>query len=199
MAPRLSISSRPVHRTRASPPRTCSCASSWRSMSSGRVKPRRLNDAARITPAVLARSLDWRRLLVVVRPETLVRWHGQGFRFFWRRKSRRPGRPADSEGGRICCRHVRANRTWGEERIAAQLRLKWDVAVSPRTVRRYMRRPVPSRPVSSSPTWSTCVRNHARETLACDFFVAVTAAFRLLYHRKLLQHGDRRASEGWGV
>ncbi len=37
------------------------------------------------------------------------------------------------------------------------------------------------RPCSSPQTWSTFVRNHARETLACDFFVTVTATFRLQY------------------
>jgi putative transposase len=58
-----------------------------------KVKPRRLNDAARIALVVLARVIDWRQLLLVVRPETLVRWHRQGFRLFWRWKSRRPGRP----------------------------------------------------------------------------------------------------------
>jgi putative transposase len=55
-----------------------------------KVKPRRLNDTARIALVVLARLIDWRQLLVVVRPETLVRWHGQGFRLFWRWQSRRP-------------------------------------------------------------------------------------------------------------
>lgn len=58
-----------------------------------KVRPRRLNDAARIALVVLARGIDWRQLLVVVRPDTLVRWHRQGFRLFWRWKSRRPGRP----------------------------------------------------------------------------------------------------------
>ena len=61
-----------------------------------KVRPRRLNDAARIALVVLARAIDWRRLLVVVRPDTLVRWHRQGFRLFWRCKSRRPGPPPDS-------------------------------------------------------------------------------------------------------
>ena len=50
---------------------------------------------------------------------------------------------------------ARANHTWGEERIAAELLLKLGVSVSPRTVRRYMRRPVPSRPRSASQTWRT--------------------------------------------
>jgi hypothetical protein len=58
-----------------------------------KVRPRRLNDAARITLVSLARLIDWRQLLVVVRSETLVRWHRQGFRILWRWKSRRPGRP----------------------------------------------------------------------------------------------------------
>ena len=53
-----------------------------------KVKPRRLNDAARIALVVLAGLLDWRQLLVVVRPATLVRWHRQGFRLYWRWKSR---------------------------------------------------------------------------------------------------------------
>ena len=49
-----------------------------------KVRPRRLNDATRIALTLLARLIDWRPLLVVVRPETLVRWHRQGFRLFWR-------------------------------------------------------------------------------------------------------------------
>jgi putative transposase len=57
-----------------------------------KVKPRRL-DATRITLVVLAWLIDWRQLLTVVRPATLVRWHRQGFRLFSRWKSRRRGRP----------------------------------------------------------------------------------------------------------
>lgn len=58
-----------------------------------KVRPRRLNDAARIALVVLARSIDWRQLLVVEGPDTLVRWHRQGFRLFWRWKSRRLAAP----------------------------------------------------------------------------------------------------------
>ena len=64
---------------------------------------------------------------------------------------------------------AKANRTWGEERIAAELLLKLGIAVSPRTVRRYMRRPRPFRPGTRTQTWSTFMRNHAREVVACDF------------------------------
>ena len=158
-----------------------------------KVKPRRLNDAARIALVWLARFIDWRPLLVVVRPETLVRWHRLGFRLFWRWKSRRPGRPRIPKYLQdVIADMAHANQTWGEERIAAELLLKLGVAVSSRTVRRYMRRPVPSRPRSSPQTWSTFVRNHASGTLACDFFVAVTATFRLVYVFLVLEIGTRR-------
>jgi putative transposase len=130
-----------------------------------KAKPRRLNDASRITLVLLARLIDWRQLLVIVRPETLVRWHRQGFRLFWRWKSRRPGRPRIPRSLQdLIAEMACANQTWGEERIAAELLLKLGIAVSPRTVRRYMRRPIPSRPSPSPQTWSTFLRNHAGET-----------------------------------
>src|SRR5207245_5142156 len=74
-----------------------------------------------------------------------------------------------------------ANRTWGEERIASELLLKLGIRVSPRTVRCYMPRGAAPRGGARSRTWSTLVRNHASAVLACDFFVAVTATFRVFY------------------
>jgi transposase InsO family protein len=163
------------------------------------IRPRRLDDAARIALVVLARMIDWRQLLTVVRPDTLVRWHRQGVRLFWRWKSRRSGRPPIPPYLQaIIATMARANQTWGEERIAAELLLKLGVSVSPRTVRRYMRRPVPPRPRSSSQTWRTFVRTHARETLACDFFVVVTATFRLVYVFLVVDIGTRRILH-WNV
>jgi hypothetical protein len=58
-----------------------------------RVKPRRADDATRLILAGLSRVLAWRQLLIIVKPETLIRWHRKGFRLFWRWKSRAPGRP----------------------------------------------------------------------------------------------------------
>jgi hypothetical protein len=70
--------------------------------------------------------------LVVVRPETLVRWHRAGFRLVWRYKSR-PGRPAISvELRQLIRRMATENPLWGEERIANELRLKLGLRVSPR-------------------------------------------------------------------
>jgi putative transposase len=58
-----------------------------------RVKCRRATDATRITLVMLTRLMDWKAALIIVKPETLIRWHRKGFRLFWRWKSRARGRP----------------------------------------------------------------------------------------------------------
>src|SRR5262245_20945915 len=58
-----------------------------------KVKPRRADDATRIILAGLSRFLPWRQLLIIVKPEMLIRWHRKGFRLFWRWRSRASGRP----------------------------------------------------------------------------------------------------------
>jgi putative transposase len=83
------------------------------------------------------------------------------------------------------------NPLWGEERIANELLLKLGLRVSPRTVRKYMPKRPPGRPRGDQ-RWSIFLRNHARAIVACDFFVAVTATFRLLYVFVAIEHGSRR-------
>jgi putative transposase len=83
------------------------------------------------------------------------------------------------------------NPLWGEERIASELLVKLGIRVSPRTVRKYMPRRPDGQPRSDQ-RWSTFLKNHAKAILACDFFVAVTATFRLLYVFVVIEHGSRR-------
>jgi len=85
----------------------------------------------------------------------------------------------------------RDNPTWGEERIANELLVKLGIQVSPRTVRKYLDMD-PSRGRSTSQGWSTFVRNHAKMIIACDFFVSVTASFRVLYVFVAMEIGSRR-------
>jgi transposase InsO family protein len=162
------------------------------------VKPRRADDATRITLVALSRFVDWRHLLTVVKPETLIRWHRQGFRLWWRWKSRTRGRPPIPVGlQQLIVTMAAENRTWGEERIADELLVKLGIRVSPRTVRRYM----PSRPPRAKPgtqAWSTFVRNHAQTVLASDFCVVVTATFRVIYLFVVLDVGTRRIVH-WNV
>jgi len=83
------------------------------------------------------------------------------------------------------------NPLWGEEKIANELLVKLCLRVSPRTVRKYMPKRPPGRPRGDQ-RWSTFLRDHARAIVACDFFVAVTATFHLLYVFVVIEHGARR-------
>ncbi len=155
------------------------------------IKTRRVDAATRVSLALLSRLFDWRDALVVVRPETLIRWHRAGWRLFWRIKSR-PGRPPiPLELRQLIRRMATENPIWGEERIANELLLKLGLRVSPRTVHKYMPKRPPGRPRGDQ-RWSTFLRNHADAIVACDFFVAVTATFRLLYVFVVIEHGSRR-------
>jgi transposase InsO family protein len=89
---------------------------------------------------------------------------------------------------------ARENPSWGQERIANELLLKFGLRVSPRTVRKYLPRSHDRRPKPgvSSQRWQTFVRNHAQVIVACDFCVVVTATFRLLYIFVLMEHATRR-------
>jgi transposase InsO family protein len=157
------------------------------------VKPRRADDATLFVLMTLSRLVDWQRLLIVVKPETLIRWHRKGFRLFWRPKSKCPERPrVPAELQRLIGGMAAANRTWGEERIAAELLLKMGIWVSPRTVRRYMSRGNGGSGRARSQTWRIFIRNRARAVPACDFFVAVTLRFQLLHGFVVLELESRR-------
>src|SRR5437870_5022307 len=102
-----------------------------------KVQPRRATHATRLALIWLGRWFDWRQALAIVQPQTFIRWHRQGFRLFWRWKSRpgRPPIPADLQA--LIRRMARENPSWGEERIANELLLKLGLRVSPRTIRKY--------------------------------------------------------------
>src|ERR1700674_3349320 len=108
------------------------------------------------------------------------------------RTTPRAGRPRlPLELRRLIRRMAIENPLWGEERIVNELLLKLGLRISPRTVRKYMPKRPPGRPRGDQ-RWSTFVRNHAKAIVACDFFVTVTATFRLLYVLVLIEHGSRR-------
>jgi putative transposase len=157
-------------------------------------QPRRLSDAARFSLVLWSRLFDWRRALVIVKPETLIGWHRKGFKLFWRWKSQ-AGRPRLPQNIRkLIVRMALENPTWGQARVAAELSVKLGIDVSSRTVRAYWP-PEPDRRGPrriSSQHWRTFVRNHAPSIVACDFLVVVTARFRTLYVFVLMEVGTRR-------
>jgi putative transposase len=86
-----------------------------------KAKPRRADDATRLTLALLSRLFAWKEALVIVRPETLIRWHRKGFQLFWRCKSKPRGRPrVPADLRELISEMAGSNPTWGEERIAAE-------------------------------------------------------------------------------
>ena len=121
---------------------------------------RRAKTATKLTLMLLSRLFAWREALTIVQPDTFIRWHRKGFRLFWRWKSKPRGRPRiPAELQKLIVVMADENPTWGEERIAAELLLKLEIRVSPRTVRRYMRDDTGSRRSPSSQRWMTFVRH----------------------------------------
>jgi hypothetical protein len=120
----------------------------------------------------------WRRHLVLVRPETVLRWHRRGWRLYWRwRSGRHLGRPRlGPEVRELIATMASQNPLWGTERIRGEL-LKLGIVVSSRSIRRYRRRRH-SRPPSQS--WRTFLANHAQVICAADLFVVRTLTFRTL-------------------
>ena len=118
------------------------------------------------------------KVVRIIQPETLVRWHRAGFRGYWRWKSLgRGGRPQIETEMRALIRRMSIeNPLWGAPRIHGEL-LKLGFAVAQSSVAKYMvkRRGPPSQ------GWRTFLRNHAPDIAAMDLFVVPTIGFKLLY------------------
>ena len=134
----------------------------------------------------------WAEVLVVVKPETVVRWHRAGFRLYWRFLSRRKesGRPRiSSELRQLIERMARENPTWGGPRIHGEL-LKLGFDVSERTISRYLFRV--GRNGDARKLWLVFLKNHREVIAAMDFFTVPTATFRVLYCFFVISHSRRK-------
>ena len=143
---------------------------------------------------VLARRFwsGWKEALVVVTPETVVRWHRAGFRLYWEliSKVRRPigRRQTPKQVRELIFRMVAENPTWGAPRIHGEL-LLLGFAVSERTISRWMKK-APRDP-DRAKRWLTFLRNHREAIAAMDFFTVPTVKFSILYCFFVISH-DRR-------
>jgi putative transposase len=137
------------------------------------------------------KARGWRGALLIVQPATLLRWHREGFRLYWKAKSKPPANPARvaAETVRLIKQLARENRTWGAERIRGEL-LKLNIRVAKRTIQKYMRRA--RSPHSSGQTWRTFLRNHASDIWACDFLPVTDLLFRQLYAFFIVELASRR-------
>ena len=137
----------------------------------------------------------WKEALLIVKPETLLRWHRQGFRLFWKRKSRaKSTTPRVSAETVVLIQEMTANnRLWGAERIRGESGARWaklGIRVSKRTIQKYLRQARPLRPRGQ--TWATFLRNQAHETWACDFLQVTDAFFRPLFAFFVTELASRR-------
>jgi transposase InsO family protein len=143
---------------------------------------------------LVSRVQDWKNALVIVKPDTLLKWHRQGFKLFWRHKSKGTTRqPRLSEETITLIQQIAVeNRRWGAKRIRGEL-LKLGIRVNKGTIRHYMwqaRRKLP--PQHHGQTWSTFLSNHASEIWACDFVQTYDVFFRTIFLFFIIEHGTRR-------
>jgi putative transposase len=144
---------------------------------------------------VLARKFwsGWKQALMIVSPETVVRWHRSGFALYWRaisRGHRIVGRRRISKEVRdLIFRMMAENSTWGAPRIHGEL-LMVGFDISERTISRWMKR-APRDPEPAK-RWLAFLRNHREAIAAMDLFTVPTITFGVLYCFFIIDHGRRR-------
>ena len=137
---------------------------------------------------------DWKQALLILKPDTLLRWHRQGFKLLWKLKSRarsKERKPKISEETIALIKKLaKENRLWGAERIRGEL-LKLNVKVAKRTIQKYMRE-VRTTTTPTGQTWGTFLKNHADEIWACDFLPVTNLFFKQIYAFFIVEHSSRR-------
>ena len=146
----------------------------------------------RILLVLLAKAVrTWKQVLFIVQPETLLRWHREACRRFWRRRSKvRATDPRISLETIALIKEMAAhNRLWGAERIRGEL-LKLGMHVCKRTIQKYMRSVRVLQPGGQK--WSTFLHNHAKDVWACDFLQVSDLFFRSLFAFFIIELKSRR-------
>src|SRR5262249_10584834 len=141
-----------------------------------------------------SRVRDWKNALLLVKSETLLRWHRQGFRLFWQAKSKGQVRqPRISEETIALIKHMAVqNRRWGSKLIRGEL-LKLGLRVNKATIRRYIwqaRRRLP--PEHHGQSLAAFLTNHASQIWACDFVHTFDLFLRTVFVLLIIEHGSRR-------
>jgi len=146
----------------------------------------------RMMLVLLARaSRTWKQALFIIQPETLLRWHRQGFRLFWKYKSRviSPKPKIPEETVALIKEMAVLNRLWGAERIRGEL-LKLGIRVCKRTIQKYMRHVRVASPRGQK--WATFLHNHAPDMWACDFLQVTDLFFHSLFAFFLIELNSRK-------
>src|SRR3989440_3277987 len=160
----------------------------------------------RILLVLLARLVQtWQQALLIVQPDTLLRWHRELFRLVWKHKSKAHAHQPKvaSETIALIRQMAKENRLWGAERIRGEL-LKLGIHVCKRTIQKYMRHVRTQQP--GGQRWSTFLRTAAAQIWACDFLQVTDLFFRPLFaffivelqSRKVIHVGVTRSpTDAW--
>ncbi len=161
------------------------------------IKRPELKNADRIFWVWLSRIWNnWKSALIVVKPETVIRWHRKSFKLYWRWKSRKIGRPnIDWELIKLIRKIQTENPTWSAQRIQGEL-AKLGYSVCDNTVAKYMRKSKAD--PDQRQRWRTFLKNHAKHIVGIDFMVVHTVFFKAIYVFVAISH-DRRKILRFGV
>ncbi len=145
-------------------------------------------------------SRDWESYLILVKPETVIGWHKKAFKFYWMKKSKKPGRPKISPATIALIKRIhKENPLLSPEKIHERLvDLSVLDAPSQNTIAKYIidiRKPPTSKQKQS---WRTFLNNHRKGIWAMDFCCVPTITFKILYVLIIISH-DRRGIEHLGV
>jgi len=146
----------------------------------------------RMLLVLLARMVQtWKQALFIGQPETLFRWHHQGFKLYWKYQSRAASaKPKISAETVALIKEIgRNNRLWGAERIRGEL-LKLGLHVCKRTIQKHMRLVRAAGPQGQK--WSTFLHTHAEQIWACDFLPVTDLFFRSLFAFFIIELKSRR-------
>jgi putative transposase len=136
---------------------------------------------------------SWRQALVIVQPDTVLRWHRDLFRRVWKRKTKsnkEPGRPPLTDQVVALIKQMaEENHTWGAKRIRGEL-LKLGLRVSKSAIQKYIAQVRSSLPPKQN--WSTFLRNHASQIWACDFLQTYDVFFRTVFVFVIIELSSRR-------
>jgi hypothetical protein len=133
---------------------------------------------------------DWKSALVVIKPAAVIGWHKKGFKLYWKRKSRRFGRPnIDWELIKLIRKMQKENLTWSAQRIQGEL-VKLGFSVCDNTVAKYMRKLKPDN--DKRQRWLTFLRKHSKHIVGIDFLVARTIFFKPIHVFVAISHDKRK-------
>ncbi len=156
------------------------------------IKKPRFTPSDRLWLVLLAAGIQhWKDTFLILKPDTLLRWHRRGFHLLWTFKSRkRGGRPRLAiEAINLIQQMAKENSLWGAERIRGELR-KLGLKAATATIQKYARLPRPPRTPSQS--WSVFLNNHAKDVWACDFLPVIDLFFRQVHLFFIVELASRR-------